>query len=117
MGKADGFLSIEEAVKKGDYAPWFKDLYVKDYLSFLQASFPYSSPEGRIAILEQISALVVMYSVLVYKTYYYLPEFKERVDSDKRLKNNFKMVKEWLDRNEGKKIADEYFRVMESQLS
>ena len=60
------------------------------------------------AVLEGQSA-VILYSMLVYHFYPNMPSLKREIDSSPEHSANFRMLRDWFDKNNGKKIADDFY--------
>jgi len=58
----------------------------------------------------ELETLKGAYGMLVYYFYPLKPDFQKKINGDKELSRNFKMVKRWLDRSDGKQAADQSFR-------
>ena len=117
MKKISSAMGMDDALKSADYKAWFTDEYAKEYLAFLQKGFLHSHIQGRLAILDQTSTLLAMYSLIVYKLYPVHDELRNDIESDQQLKANFEMIKGWLDQNGGERIAEETVKLLEEAES
>ncbi|MCX6772100.1 MAG: hypothetical protein NTX79_08710 [Candidatus Micrarchaeota archaeon] len=110
------YADIGRLVENGDYAGWFTDHIAKDCIAFLPWKYGSTKdPQERFVLAMQADKARQLYSMLVYYAYPNRPEFREKIDSDRELSANFKMVKEWLDRNQGKAAIDYDFRYMKGE--
>ena len=86
----------------------FSDLMANDYLEDAQRRF--DSAKGareKKAVAREVSTLFGVYGALVYIVYPDSAEFRQGIDSDKELSANFKRIKAWLERHDGKKKSEE----------
>jgi len=110
----NGFYSdIGRLVESGDYSGWFTNHIAKDYIAFLPKEYVSTKdPQERFELAMQAEKAVQLYSMLVYYIYPNRPDFKRKIDSSEELSGNFRMVKEWLDQNNGKAAIDYEFRYL-----
>ncbi len=115
MENAESFAG--DSLTKIPYKSFFTDAVSKGYLSAMQIAFYEASSPEKASIIEQLSSLMTVYSLLVYKLYSSSPAFRKEIDSSSELKSNFKSVKEMLDANRGEKLADEFIARVDSIVS
>lgn len=99
-----------------DYAQWFSNHLAKEYAGSLPYSFKKVNLGEKREIYQEALGMVALYSLLVYRYYPENETFRKEVDSSQELKANFGLIKAWLDKNDGKTIADQFISSLESVL-
>ena len=110
---------IESIMKKINYPMWFTDTFCKDYiLSFPQrykAAKAQKNLQAQSAIFAEARMTTWIYCMLVYHAYPNRPEFKKTIDSDPQLLRNFNMVRDYLEKNNGRQAAVEFLAFIMKQ--
>ena len=106
--RGDLMAKIEDTGLDCDYAVFFKDKICKDFFNrFPSLVNSAKNDDEVIALYTNARLLTSIYSLVVYKIYPNVPEYKEIIDSDKELASNFQEIKEKLDANEGERMAEQ----------
>lgn len=107
---------IDIAMKHVDYPMWFTNQMAKGYVGMFPARFSMcKNEEEREKILFEAEMTASLYAVLVYYRYNERNDFRNAIDSNEELAENFKMIKAWLDEREGKQAADEFIELFKKQ--
>ena len=109
-------ISSAGLLPNADYAQWFSNHLAKEYAGNLPYSFKKATLGEKRGIYQEALGMVALYSLLVYKYYPEDETFRKEVDSSLELRANFDLIKAWLDKNDGKIIADQFTSSLESVL-
>ena len=107
--------SVIAAAKSGDVCRWFSDALAVKYAGNLRVRYAKAkTPAEKEWVRTETQAVLALYSICAYYIYPNSLEFKKRIGDSKEYRKNFSRIKKWLEANEGKQIADEFFsRIME----
>ena len=107
---------VREMMSGKDYEMWFSNRLSQKYVGAFPLRYNLAvCDEQRRDIAHEASSVLAIYSVLVYYVYPNSTEMRERLKAQKELSANFDNVKNWLEANDGKKIADEFLANISEQ--
>ena len=112
-------VSLSEVVKdvlknqrKVPYWEWFTDRMSQDYVSSLPLKYAQAKSEAtRSYAFAEAQGTLTNYSLIVYYIYPSNSGLQKEIAATPELAKNFALVKDWLDKNEGKKVADEFLEL------
>ncbi len=113
----NGEQSLKQLLKSVDYKSYFTNHISQDYVLSLNKLFAEGQMAEKKQALEQMSSLMTVYSLLVYKIYSINPKFRKEIDSSPELKANFLLIKAYLDSKNGESVADGYITKMDKYFS
>jgi hypothetical protein len=106
----DSIGNIRQAVRSGDICQWFSDDLAVKYAGALPARFENAKTIiEKEEIYRETSVVLAIYAICTYYIYQNSKDFRKKVDLSKEHSRNFKRIGAWLEKNEGKKMADEFF--------
>jgi len=107
---------IDVAMKHVNYPMWFSDQMAKGYVGMFPVRFSMcKNDEEKEKILFEAQMTASLYAVLVYYRYNERSDFRSIIDSKPELAENFKMIKAWLDKRDGKAAADEFIELFKKE--
>jgi hypothetical protein len=105
--------SIINAGKTGDFCLWFSDDIAVKYAGKLRARFSNAkNPVEREGIYHETEAVLAIYAICTYYIYPNSKEFMKKINASKEYSKNFTRIKDWLDANDGKRMADGFFTML-----
>jgi len=108
-GLIDEMVKFKESGKIFDFRVFFTDDFTQGYLVPMLEDISSTKDAAEKEDLQYgLTTLLEMYAAFIYYYYPKSSELKESISSDKELSANFEKVKQWVDQNGGKSIADGY---------
>ena len=108
---------VKEIMSGKDYELWFSDQLSQKYVGSLPLRYNMAvCDDQKRDIAGEASSVLGIYSLLVYYVYPNSKEMQREISTSKELSANFYLVKNWLEANEGKRIADEILANVSSQV-
>ena len=108
---------LKEMYSQLDLSFWFTNRVAISYISSFPIRAQAASGEQELdALQNELDMALTLYSLLVYHTYAKKPEFKKKINSNKELKQNFSLVKNWLDAHEGKRLTEDWIAALKAEI-
>jgi len=103
--------SVRRAAMSGDICLWFSDALAVKYAENLRIRYDNAKTlVEKNDIYGETEAVLALYSICAYYIYPNSKEFKKKIAANKEYKQNFSRIKDWLDKNGGKKMVDDFFK-------
>jgi len=101
---------IRQALRSGDIGYWFSDNLAVKYAGALPTRFEKAKNlVEKEEVYRETGAVLAFYAVCTYYLYQNNRDFRKKIDSNAEYRKNFKRISAWLERNDGRKMAEEFF--------